>query len=214
MNDHHLLVQFAKDPVKGKVKTRLARTMGEEKALAVHTELMQAVNAKLTAYKAAYKRCKVLGAFSLDAETTASNEHLEALVLQYALNFDAIQVQQGSGLGCRMLAVLSEGLTHAQKVIIVGSDFPTIDTAYLAAAFESLDRADMVLGASEDGGYGLIGARQLNALDFSTIAWGTEQVLQQTLSACSQASLTAEVLAPRYDIDYEADYVRWKSSQM
>ena len=104
-----------------------------------------------------------------------------------------------------------EALERFERVILVGSDCPGLDDAYLAQAVDSLQQASVVLGPAEDGGYVLIGARQVSREMFAAIDWGSSQVYAQTLArlqdiGCDWLSLPAQV-----DIDRPEDIVHWES---
>lgn len=121
--------------------------------------------------------------------------------------------QQAAGdLGEKMWAALSDGLARADEVLLVGSDCPGLDQAYLNSAFKHLANADLVIGPAEDGGYVLIGCRQLKPDVFKAIEWGESSVLQATLRALEKAELSVALLPERYDIDTPEDLFRWQKS--
>lgn len=196
-----LLQQFARFPEPGAVKTRLARALGAEAACAVHEELVT-----MTA--------RTLLAAGLGPVELWLDRHPGDHVLLCGLIASGARgpfVQRGAELGARMYHALVDGRRRASAVLLVGSDCPGIDVAYLREAAAALRSHDVVLGPAEDGGYVLIGARTPVRALFSGIPWGTGEVLAATLAAAAESGLTVECLAPRFDIDDEADYRRWRA---
>jgi len=183
------------------VKTRLARTLGAEAACAVHEELMQVTAETL-----------------LRASLGPVELWLDRLPRRHAL-LDAIFgrgvrgpfLQRGAELGARMHHALADGRRRGSAVLLVGSDCPGIDGAYLQDAAAALRSHDLVLGPAEDGGYVLVGMRRPQEGVFSGIPWSTDEVLAATLAAARRCGLSAMCLAPRFDIDDEADYRRWRA---
>jgi hypothetical protein len=90
----------------------------------------------------------------------------------------------------------------------MNSDGPTLPQTCLEEAFSALDSADVTLGLSHDGGYYLIGMRQLHPDLFRGIDWSTERVIPQTLAICRRLGLAVHQLPAWYDVDVEADLAR------
>ncbi|MEM1189836.1 MAG: TIGR04282 family arsenosugar biosynthesis glycosyltransferase [Pseudomonadota bacterium] len=191
---------FARLPVPGRVKTRLARSIGAAASCAVHEELL-ALTAR-TLLEAA------LAPVELWLDESGTHGLLEALL---RAGMRGPFEQTGHDLGERMRRSLVAGLQRYERVVLVGSDCPGLDKAYLRSAFDALDEADVVIGPAEDGGYVLIGARGDFAPLFADIPWGTGEVLQRSRAAAAAADLSLALLEPRYDIDVEADLLRWRS---
>lgn len=206
-----ILIQFAKPFELGRVKTRLAATMGEPAALEIHKQLSSSVNKQLRTWISERKDSTKLWL------STPSNElDVSELDTQFrcaGLVFDALVGQHGKGLGERMLNAARIALQDSQAVIIVGSDFPVLDKAYLDQAIEALEINDAVLGPSDDGGYGLIGFSNTESLSFNNVKWGTDQAFLQSLKCLDQVSLSYSLLPARYDVDLESDYQRWRNSR-
>jgi glycosyltransferase A (GT-A) superfamily protein (DUF2064 family) len=99
---------------------------------------------------------------------------------------------------------------EAGRVVLVGSDLPDLCAADLLQAFDALERCDLVLGPACDGGYWLIGLTGNHPALFSGIAWGSDQVLQQTEQAASSLGLVPRRLACRQDLDRPCDLRRWR----
>ena len=106
--------------------------------------------------------------------------------------------------------MLEEG---ADLALLIGSDCPGIDADYLTSAVVRGGTADLLLGPAEDGGYGLIGLRQPMPEIFKNIAWGTDQVLDQTLSRARALGLSVALMETVWDVDTPDDwsrYLRWR----
>lgn len=196
-----LLQQFARFPEAGRVKTRLARALGAEAACTVHEELLAKTTRTLLA--------AALGPVELWLDRRPGDHAL--LTDLIASGAQGPFMQRGAELGARMYHALVDGRRRASAVVLVGSDCPGIDAAYLQAAAIAVRSHDVVLGPAEDGGYVLIGTRTPTEAVFSGIPWGTEKVLAATLAAAADSGLTVTCLAPRFDIDDEADYRRWRA---
>jgi rSAM/selenodomain-associated transferase 1 len=117
--------------------------------------------------------------------------------------------QQGAHLGERLANALAFHLKQGyRKAVIMNSDGPTLPLAHLQAAFAELDHADVTLGIGHDGGYYLIGLKQMVPELFESIAWSTEKVIPQTLDICQRLNLTVKCLPEWYDVDVAADLKR------
>ncbi len=185
------LIIFVRKPELGKVKTRLAATMGDEKAFAVYLELLEHTHHISTAVKAD----KFVFYFDEIEKIDMWSEE------------DFVKRQQSHGdLGEKMHNAFSilfeEGYN---QVVIIGSDCPELTTQIIEEAFEMLQQNDAVLGPANDGGYYLLGLKKVHAELFSNIEWSTEKVLTQTLAACSFAGLSFGMLPKLIDIDTEED---------
>ena len=97
------------------------------------------------------------------------------------------------------------------RVVLLGSDSPTLPIEIVHKAFDILQTSDVVLGPAEDGGYYLIGARLFVPEIFKNIAWGSEEVMNQTTAVLREKGLGFELLVPWYDIDRGEDLVKLHS---
>jgi rSAM/selenodomain-associated transferase 1 len=116
--------------------------------------------------------------------------------------------QRGNGLGERLVNIFADLLDAGfSKIVIMGSDSPTLPTAYVHEAFAALSdpRTDAVLGPCSDGGYYLVGARALHVGLFENITWSTSAVLAETLAQARLHQLHVTLLPAWYDIDNGAD---------
>ncbi len=122
-----------------------------------------------------------------------------------------VYTDQGDGdLGCRLTRGIKDSFLQGyNKVIVIGSDCPSITVADLKRSLDLLDDYDCVLGPAFDGGYYLIGLRVFHLSLFSDITWSSPLVLQQTIEKLKQLNLTWAELRPLGDIDRPEDLVLW-----
>ncbi|MDK8465012.1 TIGR04282 family arsenosugar biosynthesis glycosyltransferase [Marinobacter sp. SS13-12] len=200
--DSVLVMQFAKWPEAGRVKTRLMPELGAEGAMNAHVRLSLAVLENLVAsgYDVRFLWDRPLD--TIPDAASPINERLE----YYGVGCDW---QQGDVLGERMTLALDTGLQKASKAVIVGSDCPSVDAEYVRLAVAALDEVDVVLGPSDDGGYVLIGARIIVPDMLAGVAWGTENALEQTCDRLTRAGLTFALLPEKWDVDEPEDWRRF-----
>ena len=185
---------FARAPELGRVKTRLAETLGEAAALEAYLELVEGT-----------LRALEEGAFCCELWMDGGyNRHVKRWQSDYGL---AVFRQPEADLGARMLAALEAGAK-----VVVGTDIPVLDAAYVEEALSRLAQADVVLGPVEDGGYCLVGMRMPRPELFRSIAWSTDIVVEQTLSRAAAAGLDVALLETLWDVDDYSDYVRWRKT--
>ena len=163
----NLVLIFTRNPELGKVKTRLAKTIGDKKALEIYILLLQKtkeITQELSCDKAVYYSVKI-----------RENDIWEGE------NFQKYQ-QEGADLGVRMEKAFVNGFsTGYEKVIIVGSDLFDLTAEAINEAFEKLDTNDVVMGPAEDGGYYLLGMKKNHPAVFKNKEWGTASVRKDTL---------------------------------
>ena len=194
MEDQQVAV-FARVPVEGMVKTRLAREIGTSECLRVYRQLLEDALSRLELLD-----CRVLlYADGLGLEETAHRFGMEA------------RVQKGAGLGMRMANALDEMLREGRAATIVGVDIPQLDADYVTSAFDLLTDTDVVLGPTEDGGYCLIAMKQPQRALFTGISWGTSKVYAQTIARAKSLGLSLACAKTLWDVDNAADLVRLRS---
>ena len=193
------VIVFAKNPIPNQVKTRLLPTLSPEQAAALYT-------AFLTDW------CETLAELP-DVDLVIAYTPPEAQPdLQALIGENAIYIpQMGTDLGDRLTSAkqwaMEQGYT---KILVVGSDSPTLPISYISQALGLLDSRDIVIGPSTDGGYYLIGfSAEALAITvphvFEEIAWSTAEVFQQTVACIHAAKATLGLLPPWYDIDTAED---------
>jgi rSAM/selenodomain-associated transferase 1 len=190
MNLSHLII-FVKNAELGKVKTRLAKDIGDENALAIYLALIDHTE-QVTRPVLAQKKC-YYSDFIANSDVF-SDEHYEK------------SIQKGEDLGERMYnaAKVSSG-EWANKIIIIGSDCYDINSGVIEEAFKALDSHDFVIGPAEDGGYYLIGMTEPHSEIFLNKVWSTENVFLDTLLDIKKLKKTHYLLPTLSDVDTIAD---------
>ena len=190
-----VVLVFQKNAILGKVKTRLASGIGEPRALEIYKHLMQSTYSVL--------------------------EHVEAPVWTYYSDFipETVNppiaesfVQEGQNLGERMAHAFARSFESGMdKVVLIGTDCPTLQSHHLHEAFEALTHSDLVLGPATDGGYYLVGMKRRADYLFKGIEWSTAEVLSQTLAVATAHGLLSTLLDELSDIDTQEDWERFSS---
>ncbi len=199
-DDDFIIVQFAKEPVLGAVKTRLTPTLSQQQALNLHCSLVTLTFNTIANAKLGRQELWV-GCHS--KEGNATHDFFMQLVKQKTVE---IYLQQGSDLGERMYHAAKECLQRAARVVIVGSDCPFIDANYLASARQVLLAENpVVIGPANDGGYVLIGFTQVAPQLFAEVTWGSAQVLAQTRNNLHLLGWSWSELTALDDIDRPED---------
>lgn len=193
------LLLFARLPELGKVKTRLARDLGPERALAVYEAMLRTV---LTSIGPSTEEMEIE---CMWPPTAAANGEL----LRRAFGAHAAAMQTGANLGDRLSMAFSERFFfhRTDKVIAIGADDPLLPRALIDHAFALLESCEYVLGPASDGGYYLFGCRAQSFEPdvFRGIEWGTASVLSATLKHIAGTGRTVALLPERFDIDTAAD---------
>jgi len=185
MNSRVLII-FKKNPELGKVKTRLASDIGEDKALEVYIELLDKCKMECLQVEAAKHLYY--------HEEIRSDDWSEESFIKH--------VQKDGDLGLKMEdAVSSSFNSGASSVVIIGSDCYDLDHHLISSAFDLLEKTDLVLGPANDGGYYLIGMNEVHSQLFKNINWSTDQVLKQTLKKAEDSNLTYFLLEELIDLD-------------
>jgi len=193
------IIIFMRAPHQNGAKTRLAKTIGRKRATEFYGLCVDAIVSQVNELPSEVNK------YIFFAEPVREDK-IEYLVdLGYG-----VAVQEGQDLGCRLqnafCRVFQEGF---RKVVIVASDVPDLTAGIVEEALDGLNSSDVVIGPSHDGGYYLIGMRELHRSIFEGVSWGTEQVCRQTLDAAKQKKLTVRQFKTLTDIDTEDDLRRW-----
>jgi hypothetical protein len=190
---NNLLLVFIKNPVLGRVKTRLARTIGEERALLIYERLLEHTLSVTQVMDCAKHICYA-------DYIPAEDEWLKSGFRQV--------LQHGRDLGERMLKAFQDGFEQSYRhVVIIGSDCPTLTTELIKEAFDALHSHPVVIGPAKDGGYYLLGMRALYEPLFRKKSWSTAKVLAETLQSLKQLGVTYYLLPTLSDVDEEADLI-------
>jgi rSAM/selenodomain-associated transferase 1 len=183
--DKNLLIIFAKNPILGKAKTRLAASIGEKKALVIYKKLIE-------------KTANIIGELSIEKELYYSDFIEKNDVWNNKVTRK--KTQRGKSLGERMENAFKKGFAEGYKnIVIIGTDLWDLETLEIEKAFESLEKNEGVIGPAQDGGYYLLGLSKWNPTVFQNKKWGTSTVLNETL-ACFDKKVV-DNLKTKNDID-------------
>ncbi|GAC1422812.1 MAG: TIGR04282 family arsenosugar biosynthesis glycosyltransferase [Flavisolibacter sp.] len=183
------IIIFVRNPILGKVKTRIAKTMGNKNALLIYQILLEhtrSVTEKLNCDKFIYY-----------ADFINNEDLWDNTVFKKRL-------QRGEDLGQRMHNAFSELFNAGYaRIIIIGSDCYELSTQNLQDAFTKLELTQVVIGPARDGGYYLLGIKALVDTIFEDIAWSTDHVLSATLNKLRQLDFSHVLLPVLNDVDGE-----------
>jgi len=188
------LIIFVKNAEKGKVKTRLASTLGDEKALKIYLALLD--HTRKIAQKVDANRLLFY------SNNIQKNDDWPLT------DFDKLN-QEGNNLGDRMTHAFHTAFQQYHKVVIIGSDCASLTTKIIQNAFDHLAQHDFVIGPAMDGGYYLLGMRTFHPSLFQDIEWSTEKVLSATIQKINALQKTYTLLPELSDIDYEEDWEKY-----
>ncbi len=191
----NILAIFAKAPIEGQVKTRLCPPL----TLAQAAEL-----ARCFLMDTVEQACQLPGVEVYIAFTPADSEPHFRKILPFPVKYIA---QRGDSLGERELNIFRDLLeSSVSRVVLIGSDIPTLPPSHLQEAFFQLENAqcDAVFGPSSDGGYYLVGMRKVHKELFENIPWSTPTVMAETLSQARKHNLNAVLVPAWYDVDDQA----------
>ena len=179
-----LLIIFVKKPELGRVKTRLAQSIGDHAALDIYKKLIsttEEASSKLNTDRHIY--------FS----GAISNEYWK---------LDSKVTQQGIDLGERMLNAFKNSFYKGyDRIVLIGSDLPEISEEIIKNAFGKLEENEVVFGPSEDGGYYLVGMSNLHEYVFENKPWSTTTLLEKTLAELKQKNVDVSLMRTLNDID-------------
>jgi rSAM/selenodomain-associated transferase 1 len=186
------VIVFVKNAIAGKVKTRLAKTIGDEEALVIYKQLLR-ITERETSLLEAEK--EVWYAWEVGEGDIWDDEKFRK------------RVQIEGDLGEKMTNAFKKSFEEGlKKVVLIGSDCPTLTAEILEEAFEKLENNDVVFGPSSDGGYYLIGMSSFKPEVLSDISWSTEEVMKQTEKRASKNDIKLAKLQILNDIDNEQDW--------
>ncbi len=186
------LIIFVRNPELGKVKTRLAATLGEDKALEIYQQLLMHTW-DITKNIAAEK-------YVLYADEIRETDMWKEAGYHRLLQMD-------SDLGEKMLAAFKMVFDkNNSKVIIIGSDCIELTAAIIQEALLQLNINDVVIGPANDGGYYLLGMKKLHIEFFFDKQWSTDKVYSATITDFKKAGLLYFELPVLIDVDTEEDW--------
>lgn len=206
MNRPHqrCLQVFAREPRAGQVKTRLIPSIGADAAKKVYCQLLEDTLEQVRLADVDHRELWI------DREPESA--YIRQLAERYSLQ---PRVQIEADLGGRMADAFAAGLAHADNVILIGSDCPELSPTYLNDAFGRLETHDVVFGPTVDGGYILVGLKQVDPGLFSAVGWSRPDVLQCHRDYLGRNGKTFSELPIRHDIDTAEDlkhFRQWREA--
>ena len=190
------IIVFAKAPVPGLAKTRLAPALGEAGAAALAERMLRHALAQAVAAD--------VGPVELCAAPDASHPALQAAAAAQGVRL----TEQGTGdLGLRMHRAFARSLMHHGRVLLIGTDAPSLDAGVLRQAASALQDHDAVFVPALDGGYALVGQRRADPRWFSDMRWSHDRVMEDTRERLRAAGVRWAELPAVADIDEPADLV-------
>ncbi|NQS99826.1 MAG: glycosyltransferase [Candidatus Omnitrophica bacterium] len=192
------LIVFAKEPERGQVKTRL------------RPQLSLAQCAHL--YKAFLRdTIEIAKATQSDEKILAYQAKSKPAYLKKITQGFRFYKQQGKDLGERMDQALKFARKNgASRAVIVGTDAPTLPARFIEEAFSKLEKTDLVLGPSDDGGYYLIGTKRPLPGLFKGVKWSSRRALRDTVSNARALRKKVALLDEWYDVDEQKDFLLLK----
>jgi len=196
---------FARTPVPGQVKTRLAAEVGAARATRIYRTLAAGTVERLRGTGSPARDPGVH--WDLEIHYTPPDAEAEAFMRGWLGEGPGFAPQVEGDLGMRMEAALRGALAEgAPAACVVASDVPDLGPLQVGEAFRALEGgADVVFGPAPDGGYYLVALRSPRPSLFRGIPWSTSEVLERSLSAAREAGLRVHLLEPLRDVDRASD---------
>jgi len=180
----NLIIVFVKNIALGKVKTRLAKTIGNQGAFDVYSELVKVTQTAV--------------------QNTKTDKHIYFSETVESNTWESYfkTTQNGEDLGQRMKNAFIEGFNKGyERIVLIGSDLPDIDAIHLESGLKALQTNDVVFGPALDGGYYLVGLSKLNTAIFDNKPWSQPNLLDTTLQELDENNVSYTLLEPLNDID-------------
>jgi uncharacterized protein len=196
----HCVLLFVKFPEPGKVKTRLAATLGPERAATLYRGMAEEVLRRVP------PEDEVLVLYDPPERAAEIEAWLRGLSTGRKMVFLA---QAAGDLGVRLEVAFTAAFAAGfEAVAAIGSDCVELTAAHFVEAWQALETHDVALGPTIDGGYYLIALRAPRPEIFTGIAWSTDAVFRQTLDRAAAAGLSVHILPTLRDVDTEEDWKR------
>jgi len=197
-SNSEVLLLLIKNPIKGTAKTRLAKSVGVDKAHAVYLQLLEhtrTITQKLACQKWLYY-----------SKFVEQDEWFDA--------FYKKRTQVKGDLGDRMKAVFKDAFDAGfEKAVIIGSDCGELTTDIIQEAFQKLNDKDVVIGPAKDGGYYLLGMNAFYPFLFDGMEWSTVRLFDQTIDAIQKENKTFIKLVTLNDVDEYEDWLDWEQKR-
>ncbi len=184
------LAVFVRPPIAGAVKTRLSETLGPNGAVKLYEAFVEDT-------LSVCERVRSMGPVDVALWSTGPRNQV---VTGWAQRLGTrVRPQAEGDLGARLALAFEAGLRSFERVVVIGSDLPTLPLRLVVAAFDALEDASMSIGPSNDGGYYAIGAARGQVPRFEAVRWSTTDAMSDTLKANAARSIA--LLPPWYDVD-------------
>lgn len=193
MPKNTLIIIFAKFPARGMAKTRLQPALGLEGASLMARQLLLHTIEQALATGSSVELC---------VSPAPNDPCWQTLNLPESLQWSA---QADGDLGLRMLTASQQALSKFEQVLLIGTDCPSLTEKLIQGAAHQLQQFDMVMIPASDGGYVLLGFKQIQADLFSDIEWSTASVAVVTRQRIKALNWTLALLDPLHDIDEPKD---------
>ncbi|ULC60149.1 TIGR04282 family arsenosugar biosynthesis glycosyltransferase [Flaviramulus sp. BrNp1-15] len=191
-----LIIVFVKNIKLGKVKTRLAKTIGNQAAFEVYSEL---VNVTEQATK------NIL---------TDKRIYFSDAIIDSKWKNETKAVQEGVDLGERMKNAFKKGFEDGyNRIVLIGSDLPEITKHHINEGLKALNKSEVVFGPAEDGGYYLVGLSKMHDFIFENKPWSQSNLLEKTLLELNEKHIKFSTLVSLNDIDTFEDLIASKFYQ-
>lgn len=183
------IIVFAKEPEPGEVKTRLTELLTEREAARLYEAFLHDALAQ-------YERLPVDLRLYLDGKESVTGTETYK--------------QEGAGLGERMARAFAESFASGyERLVVIGTDHPTLPDSFIEEAFDALDEpGSVVIGPARDGGYYLLGMRDLQPGLFRKMRFSHDGVFEETLERARRLAAHLTILPEWYDVDTPADLRR------
>lgn len=194
------LILFAKPPIAGRVKTRLAASLGIEGAARLYSCFLRDAAETARALMEARPGVGLVCEWALEQGESPDEFPLTDWLPGAFLH----RAQTGADIGARMAAALGRCLAFGRRAVLIGTDFPDLPHEVLIDAFEKLDCGDeptVALGPAADGGYYLIGMNRFVPEIFTGIPWSTGEVLSRTMEKARALGVGIALLPEWRDVD-------------
>ena len=179
-----LIIVFVKNIILGKVKTRLARTIGAQGAFEVYKELVNITE------------------LATEKMVTDRRIYFSDVVIDSKWKNDYKAVQEGKNLGERMKNAFIKAFKDGyERIVLIGSDLPDLDSKHIEDGLKALKSHDVVFGPAIDGGYYLVGMTKMYHSIFDNKPWSQTNLLNITLEELKQNNISFALLEALNDID-------------
>jgi uncharacterized protein len=196
MNKNEIIIIFAKHPREGEVKTRIQQTVGAKLAVEIYQKLLECT-------------MNLVLATDYTVKAYIGNDFPEHDI--WTSHKVERHAQIGNDLGERMHNAFLAESKDFDRIILIGTDCPSITGEIIATAFQELRDHDLVLGPAIDGGYYLIGLKVPQVKLFQNVEWSTSTVLSKTLEIAVENKMSIFQLQRLSDVDTYQDWVNYLS---